>query len=199
MDADPTAGIVITLPKSDGHDTWDEEQIAQFEKRWPIGTRERLLFALLLHTGQRCSDVRLLGPTSIVKGAFPIKQKKTGAKVCIPVHPELAAAIKACNVMNISGFFLTTSTGKPLDQRELNKWFRRACREAGLPDTCVPHGLRKAMCVRLAQKGASAHLIKAVSGHKTLKEVTRYTDAFDNAQGARAAFALLTGAGEAAE
>lgn len=71
--------------------------------------------------------------------------------------------------------------------------------DAGLPTTCVPHGLRKAMCRRLAQKGASAHLIKAVSGHKTLKEVVRYTEAFDNAQGARDAFALLTNAGEAAE
>jgi len=32
--------------------TWTEEEIATFEKRWPIGTTERLAFALLLYTGQ---------------------------------------------------------------------------------------------------------------------------------------------------
>src|SRR5262245_17868406 len=130
--ADPTAGIVLKLPKSSGHATWTEAQIAQFEARWPLGTRERLLFALLLYTGQRCSDVRLLGPTSIVNGAFPITQQKTGAKVLIPVLPELKAVIDACKVVGL-GFFLTTKAGKPLEQRELNKWFRRACDDAGLP------------------------------------------------------------------
>src|SRR5262249_62107481 len=35
LPADPTAGIVIRLPKSEGHACWTEEQIAQFEARWP--------------------------------------------------------------------------------------------------------------------------------------------------------------------
>jgi len=196
-DADVTAGIVIKLPKSKGHATWTEPQIAQFEKRWPLGTPERLLFALLLHTGQRCSDVIKLGPHSIVNGAFPITQQKTGAEVVIPVLPELAAAIEACEVVGLRTF-LATKTGKPLNQRDLNKWFRQACDEAGLPDTCVPHGLRKALCRRLAQARASTKLIAAVSGHTTLKEIERYTKAMDNEQGARDAFALLTGAGRTA-
>jgi hypothetical protein len=33
--------------------TWTDAEIAQFERRWPLGTRERLAFALLLYTGQR--------------------------------------------------------------------------------------------------------------------------------------------------
>jgi integrase len=192
---DPTAGIVLKLPKSEGHATWTEEQIAQFEARWPLGTRERLLFALLLCTGQRCSDVRKLGPHSIVKGAFPITQQKTGAKVLVPVLPELAAAIAACNVVGIhSDTFLGTKRGVLIMQRDLNKWFRKACDEAGLPTTCVPHGLRKACCRRLAQAGCSVKLIQAISGHLTLKEIERYTRDFDNEQGARDAFAKLAAA-----
>lgn len=31
--------------------TWTDEEIAQFEARWPIGSRERTAFALLLFTG----------------------------------------------------------------------------------------------------------------------------------------------------
>jgi hypothetical protein len=36
--------------------TWTDAEIAQFERRWPLGTRE-LAFALLLYTGQRGGDV----------------------------------------------------------------------------------------------------------------------------------------------
>jgi integrase len=187
--ADPTAGIVLRLPKSDGHATWSEEQIAQFEKRWPIGTRERLLFALLIYTGQRCSDVLKLGRHSIVDGTFPVKQQKTGVEVWVPVHTQLQAAIAACNVVE-----LHSETFLGLDQRELNKAFRRACNEAGLPDTCVPHGLRKAFCRRLADLGVPPHQIAALSGHLTLKEVMRYTAAYDRRQAAKQAMAKLEAA-----
>ena len=53
----PTAGIKIKLPQSDGHDTWTDEQIAQYEAHYPIGTKARLALALLVCTGQRRSDI----------------------------------------------------------------------------------------------------------------------------------------------
>jgi integrase len=37
--------------------TWTDAEIAQFERRWPLGAWERLAFALLLYTGQRGGDV----------------------------------------------------------------------------------------------------------------------------------------------
>ena len=37
------------------------------------------------------------------------------------------------------------------------------------------HGLRKAAAARLAETGATEHEIMAVTGHRTLKEVDRYT------------------------
>ena len=196
IDSDPTAGIVVKLPKSDGHLCWDEKQIAAFEKRWPIGTRERLLFALLIYTGQRVSDVLKLGHHSVCDGAFPIKQQKTGTEVCVPMHPELATALAACPVVGTTTF-LTAVRGGTLDQRDLNKWFRRACTAARLPTSCVPHGLRKAFCRRLADLGVGPHQIAALSGHLTLKEVMRYTDAYDRKQAAKDAMAKLV-AGRAA-
>ncbi|MEE4117684.1 MAG: tyrosine-type recombinase/integrase [Paracoccaceae bacterium] len=42
--------------------------------------------------------------------------------------------------------------------------------------TCSSHGLRKACARRLAEAGATAHEIMAVTGHKTLAEVQRYTE-----------------------
>ena len=49
------------------------------------------------------------------------------------------------------------------------------------------HGLRKAALTRLADAGCTAHELAAISGHKTLSEVQRYTNAADQARLARAA------------
>ena len=92
-ETDPTAGIRIKLPKSDGHHTWSEDEIARFEAKHPVGSRERLAFPLLVCTGQRRSDVLRMGRQHIRDGILSIKQRKTGVEVDIPVHPELAAAI----------------------------------------------------------------------------------------------------------
>lgn len=73
--------------------------------------------------------------------------------------------------------FLTTAQGKPFSPAGFTNWFRDMVREAELPDGLSPHGLRKATCRRLAEAGCSPHEIMAISGHKTLAEVTRYTDA----------------------
>jgi integrase len=41
------------------------------------------------------------------------------------------------------------------------------------------HGLRKAFCRVAAEAGLTPHEIMALSGHKTLQEVMRYTAAVD--------------------
>jgi hypothetical protein len=53
---DPTAGIKNLSGKTDGFRTWNEDDIAAFEARHPVGTRERLGLALLVNTAQRRSD-----------------------------------------------------------------------------------------------------------------------------------------------
>jgi hypothetical protein len=46
-------------------------------------------------------------------------------------------------------------------------------------------------CIRLAEAGCTAHEIMAISGHKSLKEVERYTKAADQERLARSAVARL--------
>jgi integrase len=194
--ADPTAGIKIKLPQTDGFITWNEEQIAQFEARWPIGAKERLALALLVHTGQRRADVIRMGRQHVHDGVLKIKQsKRTRAgqmTVEIPMHPELKAAINARLSEHL--MLLVTATGRPFDERNFNAFFREACNDAGLPTSCVPHGLRKACCRRLAEQGCTPAQIAAISGHLTLKEITRYTAAYDRKRAAQDAGAKLIGA-----
>jgi hypothetical protein len=44
------------------------------------------------------------------------------------------------------------------------------------------HGLRKAAATRLASAGCTHHEIKAITGHKTLSEIERYTREAEKAQ-----------------
>jgi integrase len=186
---DPTAGIKNLSGKSDGHRTWTEEDIALFEARWPIGSRERLAMTLGLYTGQRRGDVIRMGRQDVRDGVIAVRQEKTGVKLAIPVHPELKAILDAAPADTL--LFLTTAQGRPLTDTAFGNWFHGACLAAGVPPKSSFHGLRKAACRRLAEAGCSANVIASISGHQTLKEIERYTKAADQARMARAGMATL--------
>jgi integrase len=156
------------------HHTWTEAELKTFESKWPLGTRPRLGYALLLYTGQRIGDVSRMRRQDVINGAIRVRQEKTGAELDIPIHPSLAAAMKAGPMgMNLIG----DPNGRPMTKDALYFMMKRAIKAAGLPAECVCHGLRKAMTRRLAEAGASSKQIASVSGHKSLAEIERYTAA----------------------
>jgi integrase len=169
--------------------TWTDIELATFEARWPLGTRERLAYALLLHTAQRCGDVAKMRRADIAGGMIAVVQQKTGTALSIPIHPELTAALRAgpANGLNLIG----ATDGRPITSANLTDLIKRAGAAAGLPAHCLPHGLRKAQMRRLAESGASTKQIAAVSGHKTLQEVERYTAAADQRRLSKSAIAKL--------
>jgi len=188
----PTADIKLASIDSDGFHCWTEEEIAQFERYHPVGTKPRLALALLLYTAQRRSDVVRMGRQHIRNGALTVKQQKTGTELPpIPVHPHLQAVLDATPSEHLT--FLVTATGKPYGGNAFSAQFRNWCDAAGLPKRCKPHGLRKAACRRLAEAGCSEKQIAAISGHASLDEVARYTKAADKARLARDAMARMIG------
>ncbi|MGC2222186.1 MAG: tyrosine-type recombinase/integrase [Methylocella sp.] len=183
---DPTTGAKVYAPTSKaGFKMWEESDIAQFEARWPVGSRERLAFALLLYTGQRRGDIIRIGPQHERGGCLELRQGKTGADVSIPVHPALRAILKASKGGHLA--YLTTATGAPFSPGYFTNWFGSAVRAAGLPLGLSAHGLRKAMSRRLAEAGCTVHEILAISGHVSLKEVERYTKGVEQKRLANAA------------
>jgi integrase len=129
-----------------------------------------------------------IGRQHVRNGALHLTQGKTGAELVIPVHPELATIIAATPSDQLT--YLVTEYGQPFTPAGFGNWFRAQCNAAGLPRECAAHGLRKAACRRLAEAGASANVIAAISGHRTLREVERYTRAADQARMARAGMEL---------
>jgi integrase len=167
--------------RSKGHRTWTDDEIAAFEAFYPIGTEARLAFALLLYTGQRRSDVVRMGRQHVKDGVLTIAQKKGGetVEVSIPILPQLQAILDDVQGRRIGPAFILTEYGKPRTDAGFTNWFHDLRKRAGLPDGLSPHGLRKAFCRVAAEAGLTPHEIMAISGHTTLKEVTRYTAAVD--------------------
>jgi integrase len=187
---DPTVGIRGPKFKSAGFYTWTEDDIAAFEAKHPVGTRARLALALLLYTAQRRADVVKMGRQHVRDGLIHVRQSKTGTTLAIPLHPELCRVLDATPAENMT--FMTTTGGKPFHPDSFTHWFKRQCREAGLPAEASVHGLRKAACRRLAELGCSASVIASISGHSTLREVSRYTAAADQVRLARQGIEALT-------
>src|SRR5262249_10191394 len=108
----------------------------------------------------------------------------------IPMHPELQAALKAWG--REGRHMLTTSFGMPFTEKGFSNFMADKIGVAGLPDRCVTHGLRKAAARRLAEAGCSASEIASITGHRTLKEVERYTKAAEQRKLAVAAMGRLS-------
>jgi integrase len=183
--------VGIESYKLGSHHTWTDAELAAYESVWKVGTRERLAFDLLLYTGQRVSDVAAMRRSDIRNGDIHLRPKKTGDDLVvpqvIPLHPNLLRSMKAYPAKGLS--LVGQANGRPISGQGLSSVIERAARVAGLPEKCVPHGIRKARMRRLAERGATTKEIASVSGHKTLKEVERYTVAADQAKLARAAMA----------
>jgi integrase len=194
LTSDPTFGVVLPPMNPNGFRAWTEEDIAIFEATYPIGTLERLAFALALYTGLRRQDLHGIGPQHVRNGVIHLSPEKTrmttGVFLVLPVHPELAKVL-ALVPEGQSAFLLTPCQRRPFSAIYLTIWFGRACRAAGLPKGLCLHGLRKAACRRLAESGCSVHEIMSVSGHRTMQWVEHYTKSVEWTKLARRAMENL--------
>lgn len=158
-----------------GFHAWDEAEIARFFEVYEPRSMAHRAVTLMLYTGAARVDAVQLGPMNIKGDRLEYRRKKTirtnGILVSIPLHPDLAAVLAE---LPNDRPFLATVYGKGRSPDGLGNLMREWCDKAGLPE-CSAHGLRKACARRLAEAGATAHEIMAVTGHKTLAEVERYT------------------------
>jgi integrase/recombinase XerD len=177
---DPTVGVKPLSNYSDGHHSWNPEEIAAFEAIHPVGSKARLAMSLMLYTACRRGDVVGLGPQHVKNGRLLYRQDKNKTRkpvdINIPLHDDLVKIIAETPIHHAA--FLVTEQGRPFSVAGFGNKFRKWCNEAGLPH-CSAHGLRKATAAHLAECGATSQEIMAITGHKSLKLVERYTSAAD--------------------
>ena len=186
---DPTKGVKLLAGPNDadGFHTWTQAELDRFEAHWPVGSRERLAYDLLLYTGLRRGDAVRVGRPHERDGVITIRMEKTGESVSIPILPPLGVSIAATRTGDLT--YLVTEAGQPWVKESFGNWFREVCRKAGCPGSA--HGLRKAGATRAAERGATERQLMAIFGWSTGKMAQHYTRAADRTRLARDAAQLL--------
>jgi integrase len=187
--ADPTVGVKNpTRPRGGGgFPVWSEDEVARYEARWPVGTKERLWLDVLLYTGLRRGDAVKLGRQHIRDGVATIRTEKTGVTVAIPILPVLAATLAAGPCGELA--FICGESGKPLTKEAFGNAFRTACRAAGVAKSA--HGVRKIGATRAAENGATVAELEAIFGWSGGGMASLYTRAADRARLAKGAMSKL--------
>jgi len=184
----PTAGVADPArPKNSGIPVWTEEQVAAYERRWPLGTRQRVWLDVLLYTGLRRGDAVRLGRQHVRNGAATIKTEKNDTEVTLPILPVLGETLQAGPCGDLT--FIIGANGHPLDKRSFGNQFRKACRAAGVLRSA--HGLRKVAATRAANAGATVAELEAIFGWSGGRMASLYTRAADRRQLARRAMHKL--------
>jgi integrase len=153
---DPTEGIAsIKLPKTKGHHTWTDDEIAQYRAYWPLGTQQRLVMEFALETASRRGEVVRLGPQHVKNGRIRIERTHGSKDVDIPMSSELQQACHAMPKAHLT--YIVTAYCKPRSKYGLGNDFAKWATEAGLPVRCRLHGLKKGGMRRLAEAGNTTH------------------------------------------
>ena len=96
---DPTAGIPTPkLPKTKGHHSWTDAEIAQYRAPLAVGTQQRLVFEFALRRSggaKSCGSARSMSTPGRMASRHPHRPHPRLKDVDIPVAPELMAAIDA--------------------------------------------------------------------------------------------------------
>jgi integrase/recombinase XerD len=208
---DPTEDIDVLKadgPKSTGHMTWLEPQIAQYRGRHALGTVARLALELLLNIAARRHDAHLIGQQHVRNEKLCWRPHKTlrttGKMLSIRIMPSLLEALDAMpKESRADGVltFLVNDYGRPFaSSAAFGNKFADWCTAAGLkPVLCDDgrtrnyraHGLRKAALRALAHAGATGVELMAVSGHSSLDQVQVYIEEVEQERAADAAMMKL--------
>lgn len=162
----------------------------ELTKVWNVKLKDGLemkardLFIIGCYTGARWEDYSQFSTDNIVDGKFRYIQRKTGARVTLPLSPRLKEALAR-----------NGGAAPKMVDAVFNRTIKVVCMRAGIDtpievrkskgeryehDT-VPkwkmvssHTCRRTLCTLLDQEGVPMREIMTVSGHKSLASLQRY-------------------------
>ncbi|MDG1416866.1 MAG: tyrosine-type recombinase/integrase [Maricaulis sp.] len=177
IDINPTVGIKCRPKVGNGHVPWTLADVKQFIGKHPPGTMAYVALCMFLFTGQRVSDVRVLGPQHRHNDEFKFTQAKNRHRkpvtLTLPIIEPLARVLASVTSSHLA--YIISERDKPFQSdKSLSQRFSKWCVEAGIRRKTA-HGIRKGLAGILAELELTPHQIGSVLGHSTLKEVERYS------------------------
>lgn len=153
---------------------WTDADEAAFLAKAP--PHLHLALTLALWTGQRQGDLLRLTWTAYDGETIRLRQRKTGARVAIPVGAPLRAALEKAKASKKGAVtILATEGGRTWTESGFRASWRKACEKAGVRDVTF-HDLRGTAVTRLALAGCSEAEIATITGH-SLRDVGAILDA----------------------
>ncbi len=175
------------LKEGPGHRAWADEEIAKFLAGAPVQLADAVRVGL--YTGQRQGDCFRMTLAHVDGEFISVAQSKTGARVDIPIHPELWSVIERAKA-DERMLLLATPTGRPWNRHTFGNELRPVLAELGMVGLTF-HGLRHTAAVKLSEAGCSARELMAILGHRTAQMAMKYASQADQKRLATAAISKL--------
>ncbi|MDE0149339.1 MAG: tyrosine-type recombinase/integrase [Rhodospirillaceae bacterium] len=183
---DNPARHVKKLRASTSYEPWPAVAIERFR----ADANPRLVWAMeiALYTGQRQSDVLAMQWNHIADGMIEVAQQKTGERLQIPIHPDLAVVLES--IPRVGMRIVHRRDGRAYTPSGFRANLRKEMKRLGLQGLQF-HGLRHTAGQLLAEAECSDREIMAILGHRTASMVTRYTRRADQKRLAKSAIVKL--------
>ena len=149
----------------DGHELMAIECGLGDYPNWGIyktNTRERVrtFVAVLRWTGMRIGDAVQLSRSKIVDGQITLRTEKTGKRVSIPMHPDIAEGLKNIG----SEYFFWSGNGKV--SSAVSDWERTLTRLGKLSHVkCHAHRWRHTFIIECLWRGIPVSEVAAIVGN----------------------------------
>lgn len=160
-------------------DFWVIHSIAKSHSPWFCLSME-----IALTTGQRISDISKMRWDDIENGRIKIIQKKTGAKLTIPLSISIANIVLLDTIENCrkqlssNEFILSNSRGGKVAERTMTDCFTKARKKSGLTWEGTPpsfHEIRS-LSARLYAEDKGNEFAQHLLGHKSAEMTALYRD-----------------------
>jgi integrase len=151
----------------------------------------KLLILFAYFTGARLSDCARMqwDGVDLGEGTLTYTQAKTGAKVTVPLHPDLLARLETLAGTDKPQIFIMPAIAaqRGSGRRGLSETFKKIMRKAGVDSQTVKgagnqmfsrrsfHSLRHSFTSALANQNVASELRMKLTGHKTEGEHQKYT------------------------
>lgn len=179
LDSNPVKGIRGLPGTRAKREPWPAAKIEAF--RAAADDRQRLIFELLLGTGQRIGDVLQMRWSDTDADGIYVRQEKTGKALYIPFTPQLRAEL--ARVRRTGETIVAQDNGKLVGYSLAWRDFM-ALRKAIGAEAWDFHCLRyTAACEIAALPGMTREHVAALTGHRALEMVDHYAGwEFENAR-----------------
>jgi integrase len=170
------AGIERLYRNDRRESVWSEGQVQAFLASAPEPLVRALILAL--ETGQRQGDLLVLPWSAIQDGVLRLRQRKTGARVAVPISPALQACLDAAP-KGKAVTILTRPDRLPWDPKGngFRAAWRDACKAAGVAGVTF-HDLRGTFVTRRLAEGWTTQEVAMCTGHslRDLASLDTYAD-----------------------